>query len=403
MSAAVNKPSFADNVISTTTEQTFLPFSRPWISDKTIEEVTACLRSGWLATGQRVQTLEENFRTYLNVPHAQLLTSATAGLHLTLLALDIKTGDEVITTPMTWVSTLNMIALCGAKPVLVDVEPHTYNMDMSLVESKITERTKAIIPVHFAGVSVDLDPLYALARKYNLRIIEDAAHVIGSSYKGKKIGSFGDIQIFSFHPCKNLTTAEGGCITSRDDHFAERIKRLRFHGIDRDAWNRYSKGGSSHFDIVEPGFKYNMSDVQAAVGIDQLQHLDEMNIRRRQLAERYFDLLAGWPELTLPSVPRYEHEHTWHIFAPLINHEKTGITRDDFMTKMKEHNIGTGLHFNAAHLYTYYREQHGYKEGNFPCAEHIGARVVSLPLFPAMTHADQDRVIKAMQIIWGRS
>lgn len=403
MSPVANKPFYVNSAISTTDEQTFLPFSRPWISDKTIEEVTACLRSGWLATGQRVQTLEENFRSYLDVPHAQLLTSATAGLHLTLLALDINFGDEVITTPMTWVSTLNMIALCGAKPILVDVEPHTYNMDMSLVESKITERTKAIIPVHFAGVSVDLDPLYDLARKYNVRVIEDAAHVIGSSYKGKKIGNFGDIQIFSFHPCKNLTTAEGGCITSRDDHFAERIKRLRFHGIDRDAWNRYSKGGSSHFDIVEPGFKYNMSDVQAAVGLDQLEHLDEMNARRRELAERYHHLLAGWPELTLPGTPNYEHEHTWHIFAPLINHERTGITRDDFMTKMKEHNIGTGLHFNAAHLYTYYREQHGYRQGDFPYAEHIGARVVSLPLFPTMTNADQDRVIKVMKIIWGRS
>ena len=388
--------------METNDEQTFLPFSRPSISDKTIAEVTACLRSGWLATGQRVQTLEQNFKNYLTVPHAQLVTSATAGLHISLIAIDIQPGDEIITTPMTWVSTLNMIALCGAKPVLVDVEPHTYNMDVNQVENLITEQTKAIIPIHFAGAAVNLDPLYDLARKYNLRIIEDAAHVIGSSYKGKKIGSFGDIQIFSFHPCKNLTTAEGGCITSRDDHFAERIKRLRFHGIDRDAWNRYSKGGSSHFDIIEPGYKYNMSDVQAAIGLDQLDHLDEMNGRRKYLAERYKDMFSGWPELSLPGQPLYDHEHTWHIFAPLINPEKAGMTRDEFMTKMKEHNIGTGLHFAAAHLYSYYRETYGYKEGNFPHAEHIGERIVSLPLFPSMSDKDQDRVVKTMKMLWSR-
>ncbi len=381
-------------------EEPFLPFSRPCISEKTIQEVVDCLRSGWIATGPRVQKLEENFKNYLQVPHAQLLTSATAGLHISLMAIGIQPGDEVITTPMTFIASLNTIALCGAKPVLVDVEPGTYNIDVTKIEAAITSKTKAIMPVHFAGLSVDLDPLYELAKKFTLRVIEDAAHAIGSSYKGKKIGSFGDIQVFSFHPCKNLTTAEGGCITSRDDDFAKRIQRLRFHGIDRDAWNRYSKGGSQHFDVVEPGYKFNMSDLQAAVGLDQLDHLDDMNARRCELVARYYDLLADVDALTLPKKPRYEHQNTWHIFAPLVNAEKTTITRDEFMTMMREKNIGTGLHYPAAHLYSYYQNEYGYKKGDFPEAEKIGASIVSLPLFPDMTDEDQDRVINAIQSIF---
>lgn len=323
-------------------------------------------------------------------------------MHLSLLALGVGPGDEVITTPMTFVATLNVIALCGAKPVLVDVEPSTYNLDINQVEAKITERTKVIMPVHFAGLPVDLDPLYALAKKYHLRIIEDAAHAIGSSYKGKKIGSFGDIQVFSFHPCKNMTTAEGGCIVSRDQEFAHQIGRMRFHGIDRDAWNRYSKGGSQHFDVVMPGYKCNMSDLQAAIGLDQLETLDQNNLKRQHLVERYYEHFQDWEELALPGKPSYDHFNSWHIFAPLIQSEVCGISRDTFMSKMKDHNIGTGLHYPAAHTFSYYQKAYGYQMGDFPIAENIGNHVTSLPLFPTMTLEEQDRVIYTMKQIFNK-
>lgn len=383
-------------------EQEFLPFVRPCISEKTIADVVECLRSGWIATGPKVQILEKKLQEYLGAPHAQLVTSATAGLQLVLLALGVGPGDEVITTPMTFVATLNVIALCGAKPVLVDVAPGTYNIDVTQIESKITPKTKVIMPVHFAGLSVDLDPLYALAKKYNLRVVEDAAHAIGSEYKGKKIGSFGDIQVFSFHPCKNMTTAEGGCIASRDDELANKINRMRFHGIDRDAWNRYSKGGSQHFDVILPGHKYNMSDLQATIGLDQLDQLDAANKKRQSFVERYYDHLHGWDEVILPEKPGYTHFNSWHIFAPLINTKVCGLSRDDFMSRMKEWNIGTGLHYPAAHTFSYYQQTYGYKVGDFPMAEYIGNHVVSLPLFPSMMIEDHDRVIEAMKFIFNK-
>lgn len=383
-------------------EQEFLPFVRPSISEQTIADVVECLRSGWIATGPKVQLLEKKLADYLGSPHAQLVTSATAGLHLVLLALGVGPGDEVITTPMTFVATLNVIALCGAKPVLVDVEPGTYNIDVAKIEAKITPKTKAIMPVHFAGLSVDLDSLYAIAKKHNLRVVEDAAHAIGSEYKGKKIGSFGDIQVFSFHPCKNLTTAEGGCIVSRDDELVNKINRMRFHGIDRDAWNRYSKGGSQHFDVILPGYKCNMSDLQATIGLDQLAQLDAGNKKRQELVERYYDQLHGWEEVILPTRPVYDHFNSWHIFAPLIHTKACGLSRDDFMAKMKEYNIGTGLHYPAAHTFSYYQQTYDYKIGDFPVAEHIGNHVVSLPLFPSMTIEDQNRVISAMKYIFNK-
>lgn len=382
--------------------QEFLPFTRPSISEKTIEEVVACLRSGWIATGPKVQLLEQQLQEYLQVPSAQLMTSATAGLHLALLALGVGPGDEVITTPMTYVATLNVIALCGAKPVLVDVDPGTYNIDVNQVEAKITPQTKVIMPVHFAGLPVDLDPLYALAKKYNLRVVEDAAHAIGSSYKGQKIGSFGDVQVFSFHPCKNMTTAEGGCVVSRDEKFAAKISQLRFHGIDRDAWNRYSKEGSQQYDVVIPGYKFNMSDLQATIGLDQLEQLDANNQKRKQLVDRYYEQFQGWQEIILPSIPDYSHFNSWHIFSPLINTEKCVLSRDTFMAKMKDYNIGTGWHYPAAHTFSYYQKTYGYQTGDFPVAEHIGHQVTSLPLFPGMTIEEQNRVIHTMKQIFNK-
>jgi len=388
--------------MSNDTNEAFLPFSRPSISQAAIDEVVACLKSGWITTGPRVKQFEEDLKAYVGAPYVLALTSATAGLHLALVALDLKAGDEVITTPMTFAATLNTIVLAGGKPVLVDVEPRTYNMDVAKIEKAVTKRTRAIMPVHFAGLPVDLDPLYAIAKKHNLRVIEDAAHAIGTEYKGKRIGSFGDIQVFSFHPNKNMTTGEGGCVVTRDEKLASDVALLRFHGMDREAWNRFGKKGNQHYEIIAPGYKYNMMDIQAALGLHQLKQLDGFIRRRTELTLRYHRLLKDWPQWTLTAAPTYSHLHACHLYTPLINPEVAKMDRDAFMQGMKERNIGTGLHYRAVHLYPYYREHFGFKRGDFPTAETISDRIVSLPLFPAMTDADQDRVLAAMADLFGR-
>jgi dTDP-4-amino-4,6-dideoxygalactose transaminase len=381
-------------------KEEFLPFSRPSISEAAIEEVVACIRSGWITTGPRVKQFEDDLKAYLGAPQVLCLTSATAGLHLVLTALKLKPGDEVITTPMTFAATLNTIVLAGGTPVCVDVEPGTCNMDAAKVEGAVTSRTRAIMPVHFAGLPVDMDPLYDIAKKRGLRVIEDAAHAIGTAYKGRRIGSFGDVQVFSFHPNKNMTTGEGGCVATRDEQLAADVALLRFHGMDREAWNRFGKKGSQHYEIIAPGYKYNMMDLQAALGLHQLKALDGFIRRRTELAVRYQSLLAGWPQLTLPQAPPYPHLHAWHLYTPLVNPEAAGMDRDAFMQALKDRNIGTGLHYRAVHLYPYYREQFGFKRGDFPNAETISDRIVSLPLFPSMTDADQDRVVEAMKEVF---
>ncbi len=385
------------------TNDEFLPFSRPALDRAAIDEVVACLESGWITTGPRVKKFEEELKTYLQAPHALALSSATAGLHLALAALKLKPGDQIITTPMTFAATLNTIVLAGGTPVLVDVAPASYNIDVSRLAEGITPRTRAIMPVHFAGLPVDLDPLYQLANTHGLRVVEDAAHAIGAEYKGRRIGAFGDTQVFSFHPNKNMTTGEGGCVTTRDDALAADIALLRFHGMDREAWNRFGKGGSQHYEIITPGYKYNMMDIQAALGLHQLPQLDGFIRRRTELVLRYQRLLADWPQWTLPKIPRYAHRHAWHLYAPLINPQLAGMDRDAFMQGMKARNIGTGLHYRAAHLYPYYAEHYGFKRGDFPYAESISDRIVSLPLFPTMTEADQDRVIAAMTDLFQQS
>lgn len=379
----------------------FLPFSRPSISEAAIDEVAACLRSGWITTGPRVQRFEAMLADYLGAPHVLALANATAGLHLVLAALELKPGDEVITTPMTFAATLNTIVLAGGTPALVDVEPHTYNMDVTRLAGAITPRTRAILPVHFAGLPVDLDPVYALAQKHRLRVIEDAAHAIGTEYKGRRVGAFGDVQVFSFHPNKNMTTGEGGCIATRDAELAAKIALLRFHGMDREAWNRFGKSGSQHYEIVAPGYKYNMMDIQAALGIHQLPALEGFIARRTELALRYQERLAGWTAWSRPAAPAFPHRHAWHLYAPLIEPAAAGIDRDAFMARMKARNVGTGLHYRAVHLYPYYSERYGFKRGDFPNAEAISDRIVSLPLFPDMSDADQERVLRVMREVTG--
>ncbi len=387
----------------TYSQDEFMPFSRPTLSEEAIAEVVSCLRSGWITTGPRVKRFEDDLKAYTGAPFALALSSATAGLHLALAALRLDPGDEVITSPMTFAATLNTIVIAGGRPVLVDVEADSYNIDVNRIESAITPRTRAIVPVHFAGVPVDLDPLYALAARHGLRVIEDAAHAIGTEYKGRRIGSFGDTQVFSFHPNKNITTGEGGAVITQDEKLAADIALTRFHGMDREAWNRFGKTGAAHYEIIAPGYKYNMMDIQAALGIHQLPALAGFIRRRTELAKRYLTTLASWREWRLPKAPAYAHLPAWHLFAPLLDPAAAKMDRERFMAEMKARNIGTAVHYRAAHLYPYYRDRYGYRPGDFPHAETISERIVSLPLFPTMSDADQDRVIGAMSDIFARS
>ncbi|MFN7662936.1 MAG: DegT/DnrJ/EryC1/StrS family aminotransferase [Alphaproteobacteria bacterium] len=382
------------------TKDAFLPFSKPCLTEETINDVVDSLRSGWLTTGPKVKKFEALLQDYLSCPNICVLSSGTAGLHLALLHLNLQPGDEVITTSFTFIATLNTIVLAGGTPVLVDVERNTYNMDVSQIEAAITPRTKAIMPVHFAGAPVDLDPLYELAKKYGLRVVEDAAHAIGTQYKGQRIGSFGDTQVFSFHPNKNITTGEGGCVSSQDKDLIKHINVLKFHGIDRESWNRFSKEGSQLYDVIAPGFKYNMMDLQAALGVHQLPLLDDFTDRRTRLVEKYREALEGWEEFILPEAPTYDHRHAWDLFAPTLNAEKTNISRNELIDKLKEENIGAGLHWQAPHLFSFYKKTFGFKEGDFPHAEYIADHVLSLPLFPQMTDDEHTRVIKALKKIF---
>ncbi len=385
-------------------EKPFLPFSKPTFDDDEIQEVIQCLKSGWITTGPRVQKFEEDLKNYLNCPHVLTLTSGTAGLYIALKALDLHENDEVITTAFTFVATLNTIVMAGAKPILVDIDPKTYNIDISEVEKAITPKTRVILPVHFAGLSVDLDPLYALAKKHNLIILEDAAQAIGTRYKNKMIGEFGDMQVFSFHPNKNMTTIEGGALSLHHDKFVKRLSTARFHGIDRDIWDRFTKKGSQHYDVVEPALKFNMSDVQAGLGIHQLKKLEGFIDKREKLANRYFEKLKGWSELFLPPHPQnFDHKHSWHLFAPCLNIEYVGFSRDDLIQKMKDLGIGIGLHYDAPHLFTYYQKTFGYKIGDFPHTEWVSDRIFSLPLFPLMTEEEQDRVIEGLAHIFNKT
>jgi len=378
---------------------TFLPFSTPTIEEAEINEVVDSLKSGWITTGPKVKRFEDAFKAYVGAPYAIPLTSATAGLHLTLLALGIKEGDEIITTPMTFASTVSMIILCGGTPVLVDIEEGTLNIDVKRVREKITPRTKAIIPVHFAGQSCDMDPLFALAREFKLTIIEDAAHAAGSEYKGKRIGSLPSISIFSFHPNKNITTGEGGMVCTADENLAEEISLMKFHGMSREAWKRFAASGTPNYDILMPGFKYNMMDIQAAIGIHQLPKLDRFIDLRRDIAEYYNREFAGVEELALPRYAPYEQRHAWHLYTPLVRIEKLTIDRDRFMEELKKHNIGSGLHYKAIHHHAWYRQHLNLPDSALPNASYASERILSLPLFPKMTMDDAKDVVEAVKAV----
>jgi len=374
----------------------FLPFSTPSLGDEEINEVVDSLRSGWITTGPKVKRFEEEFRNYVGAPFAVPLSSATAGLHLTLMALKIKEGEEIITTPMTFASTVSMIILAGATPVLADIEPGTLNIDVEKVKEKINPRTRAIIPVHFAGQSCDMDPLLELAREHNIILIEDAAHAAGTEYKGKKTGSFDTISIFSFHPNKNITTGEGGMVCTADENLAEEVSLLKFHGMSREAWKRFSASGTPNYDIIMPGYKYNMMDIQAAMGIHQLPKLDGFIDLRKEIAEHYNRRFADQECLDLPRYAPYRQRHAWHLYTPLVKIEMLDIDRDLFMAELKKLNIGSGLHYKAIHHHAWYRENLPTPDSELPVASYASERILSLPLFPSMTIDDADDVVDAV-------
>jgi dTDP-4-amino-4,6-dideoxygalactose transaminase len=373
----------------------FLPLSRPSIGEKEIEEVVSCLKSGWITTGPLCKAFEEKFCELTGASHALSVSSGTAGMHLMLLGLGIKRGDEVITPSMTFASTLNMITLCGAKPIFVDIHYDTLNINADLIKEKITEKTKVIIPVHFAGAPVDMDKILSIAKKCDLFVIEDAAHGLGTHYKGVHVGGFGQSAIFSFHPLKNITTGEGGMITHDDDHLENRLRLLRFHGIERDAWKRYGKGGNPGYDIKTPGFKYNLTDIQAALGLAQVARLKELNSRRRRLVDLYKKGLEGVEGLELPGVPAYPHNHAWHLFVIKV----TSMDRERFMQRLSEYQIGYGIHFPAGHRLSYIQERYKIKKGELKETERASTRLVSLPLFPDMKQEDVSYVCEAVREI----
>ncbi|MBW7984087.1 UDP-4-amino-4-deoxy-L-arabinose aminotransferase [Enterobacillus tribolii] len=373
----------------------FLPFSRPAIGEEEIAAVGDVLRSGWITTGPQNQRLEETFCQTFGCRHAITVSSATGGMHVTLMALGIGPGDEVITPSQTWVSTLNMITLLGAEPVMVDVERDTLMVIPEQVEAAITPRTKAIIPVHYAGAPADLSALRAIAAKYGIALIEDSAHAVGTRYGDEWIGERGT-SVFSFHAIKNMTCAEGGLIATDDDALAARVRSLKFHGLGVDAFDRQIQGRKPQAEVVTPGFKYNLADINAAIALVQLAKLPQINARRRELVARYQAALAGAPLLPL-SVPDYTHLHAWHLFMVRVDETRCGMNRDTLMERLKERGIGTGLHFRAAHTQKYYRER--YPRLSLPNTEWNSARLMTLPLFPDMKDSDVDRVVEALSDI----
>jgi dTDP-4-amino-4,6-dideoxygalactose transaminase len=374
----------------------FLPFSRPTIRQIEIDEVVDTLRSGWITTGPKAERFEKEFAAYTGFTHALALSSATAGQHIGLIALGVKPGDEVITTPMTWASTVNMIEVAGATPVFVDIHRSTLQINEGQLQAAVTPRTVGIIPVHYAGAPADMDQILEVARRHGLWVFEDAAHGVGCLYKAAHVGCFDRLGVFSFHPIKNMTTAEGGVLVTRDDALAGKLRALRFHGLEKQAWNRYAEGGSPQVEIVLPGFKYNFMDIQAALGIHQLASIGEFNARRRELAGLYDRCLAEVPEIEPLGVPPYDHFHTRHLYVIKVL-ESAGVTRDELIAELKARNVGSGIHFRAVHTQPYYAAKYPRWVGALPVAEWISDRLCSIPLFPLMSEDDVRYVVGAIK------
>lgn len=374
----------------------FLVFGSPLIGKDEIKEVVHSLKTGWIGTGPKVEKFESLIRNYTGAKYALAVNSATAGLHLSLVVLGIGSGDEVITTPMTFCSSANVIEHVGAKPVFADVEVASMNIDPDQIEKKISKRTKAILPVHMAGRPCNMSKIMRIAKKHNLKVIEDAAHAIGAEYKGKKIGVIGDLTSFSFYVTKNLITGEGGMVTTNSQKLAELIKIYALHGMSKDAWKRYTDEGFKHYQVEVPGYKYNMMDLQAALGIHQFYKFEKMQNRRKEIWSIYNQAFKGLP-LILPSDPEPNTVHALHLYTILVDNDKLKTGRDNIQNALHAENIGVGIHFTAVHMHHFYKNKYKYKRGDFPNTEFISDRTISLPFSAKLTNKDINDVIRAVK------
>jgi len=377
----------------------FLVFGKPVIEEPEIAEVVASLRSGWIGTGPKVQQFERMLEEYVAVPHVRCLSSCTAALILGMRAMGVGPGDEVIVPSMTFVASANAVVHAGATPVLVDSEPGTGLIDLDAAEAAITPRTKALMPVHFAGRPVDMDRVNAIRDKYGLLVIEDAAHAIGTAWRGTKIGGHGNLTAYSFYVTKNITTGEGGALATEDPNVAAEVERLALHGLSLGAWQRFSDSGFKHYEVDEPGFKFNMMDIQAALGIHQLPRLDAWIDRRAEVWERFDELLAGLPVET-PPPPEGDMRHARHLYQVLVTRD-AGVSRDEVLGRMTAQGVGTGVHYRGVHLHPYYRDRYRIDPSELPVATDISDRTLSLPLSPALTEAEQARVVDALTAALG--
>ena len=380
---------------------TFLPYHQPSIDADDEQAVLETLRSGWITTGPRTKTFEHTLAEYVGAARAVAVNSCTAALHLALEAAGVGSGDEVITSPITFASTANVIVHRGASPVFADVQPDTLNIDVDRLEAAITPRTKAVIPVDFAGHPADLDAIMALARNRNLVVIEDAAHSIGAEYGGRRVGGIADMTAFSFYATKNITSGEGGALTTNNIEWAERIAIMALHGISRDAWKRYGSEGYKHWDIIYPGYKYNMFDLQGALVLSQLAKIDRFWKRRVSLKAILDAGLSDIAEIDRPG-ERPGIKHAYHLYPIIVRTEALNADRDTIMNAIQAENVGIGVHFRAVHLHPYYQETFGFRRGDFPNAEYYSDRTISLPLYPRMSDADADDVVAAVRTVIAR-
>jgi dTDP-4-amino-4,6-dideoxygalactose transaminase len=374
--------------------ESFLIFGSPDIREPEIEEVVDSLRCGWPGTGPKVARFEEAFRDYIGAKHAVALSSCTAGLHLSMIALGVKPGDEVITTPLTFVATTNAILHVGARPVFADCDRRTMNIDPEQIKSRLSEKTRVILPVHFAGLPADMTAIEQIARPKKIKILEDAAHAVEANHRGRKIGTIGDCTAFSFYVNKNLITVEGGMITTESDDIAAWVKIAGLHGMSKDAWKRFGDEGYKHYFVEFPGFKYNMMDMQAAIGLHQLHRIEEGWIRRREIWNRYLEAFQDLPAF-LPQKPDARDRHAHHLFTIVVDTDNLSVPRDRILAAMQAENVGVGVHYTAVHLHPHYRRTYGFKPGDFPNAEYISQRTMSIPLSTKLTDQDVDDVITA--------
>jgi len=376
----------------------FLPFAPPTISQKEIKEVTDTLRSGWITTGPKVKKFEQQFAKFSNCKYAVAVNSCTAALHLALAAIGLKKDDEVIVPTMTFASTAEVVRYFNAKPVLVDVNPDTLLIDIQDIKNKISKKTKAIIPVHYGGQACDIDEIIKIARQHNIRVIWDAAHALPTKYKGKIINSFPDITCFSFYVTKPITTGEGGMAVTNNKKWAEKMQILSLHGINKDAWKRYSAEGSWYYEIVAPGFKYNLTDIAASLGIVQLGKMNQFYQKRKKIAKSYNQAFKNIPHINIPIIKKYG-TNAWHLYPIQLNLKKLKINRNEFIEELKKRKIGCSVHFIPLHIHPYYRKKYKHKAKNFPNAYNAYKKIISLPIYPKMTEKDIKDVIWAVKDI----